>query len=126
MVPEVMADNASWATPIPQKTNGNGNGGLDEGVTSALTYARKVAPKITKRLADIALTSPNHNAARAAGRDVLQVAGLLHESTKIDVVLSFRAIFAKMSAGELDGFLANKVFPDRLRDEALKLLEHAP
>jgi len=98
------------------------NGG---GPSEAIAHAKKMTPKMVRRLVELALLSPNHNAARAAARDVLQIGGVMVDSQRVDVVISFRAIFQRMTAEELDVFLSKKEFPDRLRDEALKLLENA-
>src|SRR5712692_623792 len=104
LVPEIVDadDETGTPTPLPQKTTSNGNGFHEEGTTAALSYARKMAPRVTRRMVEIALTSPNHNAARSASRDILQVAGLLTETTRVDVIFSFKAIFQRMTAEELD------------------------
>ena len=109
--------------PVPSKTLASDEHGNGHGTGSAVTLAKHVAPKIVRRLIELALKSPNHAAARASGRDVLQLAGLLTETTKVDVVVSFRAIFQQMTADELQRFLTQHTFPERLRPEALKLLE---
>ena len=110
LVPEIVAP----------KDHANGGG-----PSEAIAHAKKMTPKMVRRLVELALLSPNHNAARAAARDVLQIGGVMVDSQRVDVVISFRAIFQRMTAEELDHFLQQKVFPERLRDEALKLLENA-
>jgi hypothetical protein len=121
-------DSAGFAMPLPQKTgNGHGHGMpavVGEGAGAAVSYAKKVSPAVAKRLADICFTSPNHAAARASGRDLLQLAGLLTERHDVNILVSFRALFQQMTVQELDGFMAKKEFPERLRAEAMKLLEH--
>lgn len=127
LVPEIVEKEGEepWHVPVPQKTNGNGNGhDGEEGTVAARNYVAKMLPKVARKMVEIALTSPNHNASRAAGRDLMQIGGLLIEGHKVDVVVSFRAIFAQMTGDELQAFLGQKVFPERLREEALKLLEH--
>src|SRR5882724_1062531 len=119
LVPEVLDavgenDPDPHPTPLPQKTTNGTNGLHEEGTTSALSYARRMAPRLVKRLVELGLTSPNHAAARSACRDGLQIAGLLTETTRVDVIVSFKAIFQRMTADELDRFLAVKEFPDRL------------
>lgn len=112
--------------PVPQKTSDAFRAALGEGgPAEAVRRAKEASPAVTQSLIELALSSPNHHARRAAGRDVLQLAGLMADTTKIDVVVSFRALFAQMNAGELSAFLERKEFPERLRDEAMKLLSHA-
>lgn len=88
--------------------------------------ARQMSPQALRRLLAIASNTVNLQAARSACRDILQVAGHLVEHTRVDVLVSFRALFAQMSPEEIDNFRDKKGFPERLRHEALKLLEHAP
>jgi hypothetical protein len=134
--PEIVRDDAGSDgpryTPTPQQTGAvaalrvaRAHEASGEGVTSALTYLRRMAPRVAEEMVKIALRSQNDHARRAAGRDIFQAVGLLHETTRVDVVLSFRAIFQRMTAEELDRFMDVREFPERLRDEALKLLEHA-
>jgi len=131
--PEVVADDAAMGgdetivgVPVPHKSGHllhDAQATVGEGTQGALTLAKRLSPKIVRRLVALSLTSPNHAASRAACRDLLQIAGLLTETTRVDVAISFRGVFAQMTAEELDGFLTKKVFPERLRAEATKLLE---